>query len=200
MSDDNVFRIVLLLGMLIVVPIGIYRRVKSQATGETLDRRQEGVLILFTLRPLGLAMMAGIIAFIISPASMEWSSIPLPAWARWIGVAIGIAAGVTLTWTLRTLGENLTDTVVTRIKHTMVTTGPYRWVRHPFYTSFALAIVANTLVTANWFIFLTGLLALTLIVIRCRKEEENLVARFGEKYKSYARRTGRFIPRVSSQS
>ena len=45
---------------------------------------------------------------------------------------------VLLIWTLRSLGPNLTDTVVTRQAHTLVTRGPYRWVRHPFYGCMAL--------------------------------------------------------------
>jgi protein-S-isoprenylcysteine O-methyltransferase Ste14 len=197
MDDDQTFRILLIVGMLVFMPIGIYRRVRSQATGETLDRRQEGALILLTLRPLGIAMMASVIAFVISPESMAWSSVPLPAWMRWTGVAIGAIAGVLLTWTLSNLGENLTDTVVTRKKHTLVTTGPYTWVRHPFYTSAALAVVANSLATANWFILVTGCLVFMLLVIHCRTEEENLIARFGDEYRAYARRTGRFLPRLS---
>jgi len=199
MGDDHTFRIILVVGMLAFMPIAIYWRVRSQATGEKLDRRQEGYLILLTLRPLGIAMMVGVIAFVISPTSMAWSSVPLPAWMRWTGVAIGAITGVLLTWTLSNLGENLTDTVVTRKKHTMVTTGPYAWIRHPFYTSVALAIVANSLATANWFVFTTGGLAFTLLVIRCRTEEENLIARFGDEYRAYARRTGRFVPRFSEQ-
>lgn len=199
MGDDHTFRIILGVGILVFMPFAIYRRVRSQATGESLDRRQEGLLILIVLRPLGIAMMVGVIAFVINPASMAWSSVPLPAWLRWTGVAIGVIAGVLLTWTLSHLGENLTDTVVTRQKHTMITSGPYAWVRHPFYTSTALAIVANSLATASWFIFSTGCLALTLLVIRCTKEEENLIARFGDEYRDYARRTGRFVPRISER-
>ena len=64
MSDDDTFRIVLLAGMLIVLPIAAWHRVRS-ATGEKLDRRQEGLFILLTLRPLGLAMIAGLIAYIV---------------------------------------------------------------------------------------------------------------------------------------
>ncbi len=44
--------------------------------------------------------------------------------------------------TLRSLGKNLTDTVVTRRAHTLVTSAPYRWVRHPFYDALALAVLA----------------------------------------------------------
>jgi protein-S-isoprenylcysteine O-methyltransferase Ste14 len=114
MDQDGTFRMILLVGLVILVPIVAYHRVRSQLTGEKLDRSQEGLFILLTLRPLGFAMMAGLIAFIISPAAMAWSSVPLPIWMRWIGVALGVVAGVLLTWTLRTLGKNLTDTVVTR--------------------------------------------------------------------------------------
>ena len=48
---------------------------------------------------------------------------------------------------------NLTDTVVTRKEHTLVTSGPYRWVRHPFYSAFGLAVLANSVTAAN---FLSG--------------------------------------------
>jgi protein-S-isoprenylcysteine O-methyltransferase Ste14 len=180
----------------ILVPVATYYRVRSQLTGEKLDRTQEGLFILLTLRPLGFAMMAGLIAFIVSPASMEWSSVPLPIWMRWIGVALGVVAGVLLTWTLRTLGKNLTDTVVTRKEHTLVTTGPYRWIRHPFYSSLALAVGANSLTAANWFLFISGGLVFTLLVIRCAREEENLILRFGNRYRDYMDRTGRFLPRI----
>jgi protein-S-isoprenylcysteine O-methyltransferase Ste14 len=196
MGDDQTFRLVLVVGMLIFMPTGIYHRVRSQASREKLDRRQEGLFILFTLRPLGLAMMAGLIAFIVSPASMAWSAVPLPVWLRCTGAAIGILAGLLLTWTFRSLGANLTDTVVTRTKHTLITTGPYRWIRHPLYTAVALAAVSNGLVAANWFVFLTGSLAFALLVIRCRTEEANLVARFGDGYGAYAVETGRFLPRL----
>jgi protein-S-isoprenylcysteine O-methyltransferase Ste14 len=195
-GDDHTFRIVLAIGMIVLLPIAIYRRVRSQATGEKLDRRQEGNFILFTLRPLGFAAMIGVIIFVINPAWMAWSSVPLPAWLRWIGVAIGAIGGMLLTWTLSHLGENLTDTVVTRKRHTMITTGPYAFVQHPFYVSAALAFLANSLVTANWFIFTTGGLAFALLVIRSRTEEAKLIERFGDAYRDYARRTGRFLPRL----
>jgi len=198
MGDDQTFRIVLLVGMLVFLPIGIYHRVRSQASREKLDRRQEGLLILLTLRPLGLAMMAGLIAFIVSPASMAWSAVPLPVWLRWTGAVVGVLAGLLLAWTFRSLGANLTDTVVTRTKHTLVTSGPYRWIRHPLYTSVALATVANGLVAANWLVFVTGSLAFALLVIRCRTEEANLIARFGDEYLAYAAGTGRFLPRLRS--
>ena len=196
MNDDQTFRIVLILGTLILVPIMGYYRVKSQMTGERLDRWQEGPFILFTLRLSGVVAMLGLVAFMINPSWMEWSSVPLRAWLRWSGIGVGVLAGGLLVWTLRNLGPNLTDTVVTRRQHTLVTTGPYRWGRHPFYDAVGLAILANSLTTANWFLFLTGGSAFILMVVRTRTEEGHLLARFGDSYRAYMESTGRFVPRI----
>jgi protein-S-isoprenylcysteine O-methyltransferase Ste14 len=195
---DDTFRIVLLVGILVLVPIAAYHRLRS-LTAERLDRRQEGWFILATLRPVGVASMVGLLAYVIDPAWMAWASVPLPLWLRWTGVGLGVIAGTLLVWTFRSLGRNLTDTVVTRREHTLVTTGPYRWVRHPFYGSVALSVLANSLVAANAFLFVSGSLVLALLWIRTRKEEANLVARFGDAYRQYASRTGRFVPRIGGR-
>lgn len=194
MNDDQLFRLILLAGFVIVMPIGVYQRLRSR-TGEKLDRRQEGLFILVTLRLLGVGGLAGLIAYLINPAGMAWAAVPLPVWLRWTGVGLGLIAGWLIIWTFRNLGKNLTDTVVTRKLHTLVTTGPYRWVRHPFYTVAALATLASSLAAANWFFFVAGCLMFLLLVIRTRKEEENLIVRFGDDYRNYMQRTGRFLPR-----
>lgn len=195
MQDDAIFRLVLILGSAVVFPVALYHRLKSQASGEKLNRRAEGLFILLTLRPIGVAGMLGLLAYMINPDWMAWSALRLPVWLRWLGVGVGVIAALLLILVFRTLGTNLTDTVVTRARHTLVTTGPYRWVRHPFYVAVALAVIANTLATANWFLGLTGAAAISLLVIRTRTEEKKLEERFGAEYRSYRERTGRFVPR-----
>src|SRR5947209_4994301 len=120
MDPDQIFRVVLIGLFAMVVPIGVYHRVKSHATGEKLDRRQEGMFILATLRPVGLALWIGVFAYMIDPKWMAWSSVPLPLWLRWAGVIVCLLAGGLVSWTFRNLGGNLTDTVVTRRTHTLV--------------------------------------------------------------------------------
>ena len=99
-------------------------------------------------------------------------------------------------WTLRSLGKNLTDTVVTRADATLVTDGPYHLVRHPFYVTVALLMLAMTLLSANGWIGASGLAVMALLVVRTSKEEQMLIARFGDDYRSYMARTGRFLPRI----
>ncbi len=196
MDQDLTFRTVLIVGFLFVFPIALYYRLRSQATGERLDRRQEGLFILVTSRSAGIVLWLGVIVYMIDPAWMSWSSVPMPPWLRWTGTGVWAIAGVLLLWTLSNLGKNLTDTVVTRREHTLVTNGPYRLVRHPFYDAVFLTILAISLVAANWFFVLMGSLLFLLLLLRTRTEEERLLARFGDGYQAYMERTGRFLPKL----
>lgn len=196
MNDDPTFRVALLIIGLIAFPVGVYYRLQSQATRETLDRRQEGLFILATLRPAGIVLMLGLVVYLIKPASMTWSSLPLPTWLRWTGVGICAMADGLLIWAFRYLGRNLTDTVVTRREHTLVIDGPYRWVRHPFYGSVALFVLGTSLIAANWSLLVAGGLVIGLLIIRTRTEEEKLLSRFGDRYRAYMERTGRFVPKI----
>ena len=200
MTDENTFRMILIAEGVVLMPIGLYHRLKSQATGEKLDRRQEGLFILLTLRPVALALALGVLTYLINPARMAWAALPLPDWVRWLGLAASGTGCLLSVWTFRTLGTNITDTVVTRKVHNLVTTGPYVWVRHPFYCAGALLMLGVSLMIANWFVLLTGSLALSLLVRRTRTEEDHLIARFGNDYRNYMERTGRFFPRFISRA
>ena len=197
MADDAVFRWVMLVGFVAVVGIVAPHRVKA-GTREQLDRRKEGVFMLATLRPAGAALWLGVIAYMINPAWMAWSAMPLPTWLRWSGAGFFVLSIALLTWTLPALGTNLTDTVVTRKHHTLVTRGPYRWIRHPFYDAMALITLGSALIAANWFVLLSGAVVFALLALRSRVEEEQLAARFGDAYRDYRNRTGRFLPKLRS--
>ena len=196
MPDDQPFRIALLVGMSLLIPVMAYFRIRSQLTGERLDRRQEGWFILISLRLVAAVGAVVMIAFLVDPSLTRWSSLPLPEWLRWSGIAIGAAAGVWVIWTFSHLGKNLTDTVVTRREHTLVTSGPYHWIRHPFYIGVAGTIAAVSLATTNWFVAVTGITVLALLIARTDREEAKLVERFGDEYRRYMANTGRFWPRM----
>jgi protein-S-isoprenylcysteine O-methyltransferase Ste14 len=196
MSDEPALRAVLIGVMMVLLPFGMYHRVRSQSSGEKLDRRQEGLFVLATLRPVGAVFWIAVFAWMINPAWMAWSSLAFPIWLRWMGVVSLLCGSALLVWTFRTLGRNLTDTVVTREKHTLVMHGPYFWIRHPLYSSAALVILAVSLIASNWFFFAGGITVLAVLIMRTRTEETNLVARFGDRYQRYMDRTGRFLPRI----
>jgi protein-S-isoprenylcysteine O-methyltransferase Ste14 len=81
------------------------------------------------------------------------------------------------------------------VSEQVVVCGPYRYIRHPFYTSYNLAWVAGFAVTAWW---ATGIAAVTMAALyeRAAREEERglLTSALSEKYQEYKRRTGKYLP------
>ncbi len=65
MQDEQIFRLILVLGFVAVFPVGLYHRLKAQASKDKLDRRQEGLFILLTLRPIALVKMLGMLGWVI---------------------------------------------------------------------------------------------------------------------------------------
>jgi protein-S-isoprenylcysteine O-methyltransferase Ste14 len=194
MTDEGVFRLMVAGLFMLVLPMGLYHRIRS-FTGERLTRRDEGVFIMLALRICGFGALLGLLSYLTNPAWMEWAQVGLPPLLRWTGLPLGLIAVAWLFWMLRTLGPNLTDTVTVRAKATLVTRGPYRWVRHPMYLGVALLMLAVSLLSANALCALLGTVVVAMQLLRTRTEEAKLVERFGEDYRAYARRTGRFLPR-----
>lgn len=124
----------------------------------------------------------------------------LPTWAGAVGAAI-FAAGLWLQWRARVdLGHNLRPTAVPTAetkeeKSSLVTGGAYRHIRHPIYAGHWLAAIAQALLLHNWIAGWAGLiLILPMYRYRVRREEQNMLERFGEEYRRYMDRTGRVFP------
>jgi protein-S-isoprenylcysteine O-methyltransferase Ste14 len=197
MPSETPYRVALVIVIALTMAIGIYHRVRAASSGEKISHREEGYVFAAALRLAGLVLWISTFGYLLFPAWLRWAAVPLPSWLRWIGVIVGVLASLLMYWTLSHLGKNLTDTVVTRREATLVTSGPYRWVRHPFYVTAALLMASVTLLTASWLIAASGILVLLLLAIRTPKEELMLIARFGQPYRDYMAKTGRFIPRLN---
>ncbi len=195
MSEESTFRAVALAIFVSFSLIGMYHRIKAHQPGEKISRKEEGIPIMILLRLFGLAFWMGVILYLIHPPWMGWSTFPLPPWFRWTGAILGAVCLPLFYWVATSLGKNITDTVVTRKEATLVTHGPYHWVRHPLYSVAALFFPALPLLLANWFILLVSILALILLAIRTPIEEAKLIEKFGDEYREYMKCTGRFVPR-----
>lgn len=196
MLSEIPFRVALVIVIIPTMAVTIYYRLQAAKSDEKISRKEEGYAFAVTLRLAGLALWIATLGYLLLPDSFSWASVPLPNWVRWCGVVAGILCSLLMYWTLSRLGKNLTDTVVTRKEAALVTDGPYRWVRHPFYVTAALLMSSVTVLTANWLIGLTSLIVLVLLAVRTPKEEAILIERFGVQYRNYMTKTGRFVPRL----
>ncbi len=180
--------------LMALVTMGGYHRWRS-ATGERLDRSEEGWALLLGIRLAGLTLLGAIAAWVWEPRWFTAWRLPIPQVMAWAGVALLAGSVLWLGWMFGALGRNLTDTVVTRRAATLVRTGPYAWVRNPMYVGLLGLAIGLGLATQVWLFALGGVLVFTLLAIRTRTEERFLLARFPEDYGQYMREVNRFIPR-----
>lgn len=142
-----------------------------------------------------LAMPLSVVLYAVHPAWVARLSIPLPAALRILGGGASLLALLHLVRVHRALGRHWSASLRVREDHSLVTTGPYARVRHPMYTALISNMLCLSLLSANLIIILPRALQISLLLLRMGKEESMMLARFGEEYRAYMRRTGRLLPR-----
>jgi protein-S-isoprenylcysteine O-methyltransferase Ste14 len=196
MTLELIFRIFFVAIFLAVFSISAYNRRRARKQMPQIARLEEGKFFLLLRMLVALPLYGAMIAYAIRPATMQWAALPLPSWLRGLGVVLGAATLPLLHWLFRSLGRNISETVLTKEKQELVVSGPYRWVRHPLYSVATASLFALSLVAANWFMGAMVLLMAALLPVLTEREERHLLEKFGERYREYMIRTGRFLPRL----
>lgn len=133
----------------------------------------------------------------------------LPAWAdrenvwrldddavRWLGVALLAAGGVLRLWPVAVLGRRFSGLVAIQPGHELVTTGPYRYIRHPSYLGLLICALGWGLAFNTAVGVLLALANIPPLVARMNAEERLLSSEFGAAYEIYRAHTARLIPGV----
>jgi len=111
------------------------------------------------------------------------------------GLALMILGIAVRAWAVRTLGRQFTYRVKILEGHRLVTTGPFRVLRHPSYAGEFLTLAGIGIGLGSWLSFLLLVMpSLTAFIHRIRVEEKALLAHFGEVYRTYQERTWRLVP------
>lgn len=194
--NETIFRI--LAAILLFAGVGIssyYRRKADRDTGEKISRRVDGSVMMTVIKVAGMFLWFSPLIYLLNPRWMDWSKMGLHESLRWAGVLLGVLCVAGIYWLFSSIGTGITPTSATREQHRLVTHGPYRWVRHPLYTIGSSLFIAFGMMADNWFIAVLGILAFIAMAVRTPKEEANLIEKFGDEYREYMKRTGRFFPK-----
>lgn len=187
------FKLVLAVLLLMSAGIRLYyqRNRRGFETVVTKHERREKFLI--TMFGLGLIP----IIFYLLTSRLKSFSFCLPAQVRWLGAGLIFAGNLLFIWSHRALGRNWTPFLKIRKGHTLVTNGPYRFVRHPMYVAIFLIGIGLSLLSANLVIALSYMLPMTnMYLFRISDEEKMMAEHFGDEYRKYVQNTGRLIPKL----
>ncbi|SDO54892.1 alkylresorcinol O-methyltransferase [Nakamurella panacisegetis] len=102
---------------------------------------------------------------------------PFLPWLGWPMLAIVVAAQSLRWWCIRTLGRRWNTRIVVLPDVPLVTSGPYRWIRHPNYVAVVVEGIALPLVHTAWITAITfTALNAWLLTVRIRAENRALAA------------------------
>jgi len=110
-------------------------------------------------------------------------------------VGIQVVAAVLMLWARLTFGARSFHAGANPTAGGLVTTGPYRFVRHPIYTALLLFLWAGVASHGTILSVLTAIVATAALGVRMMAEEELVTDQYPE-YAEYAARTKRIIPFV----
>jgi protein-S-isoprenylcysteine O-methyltransferase Ste14 len=131
----------------------------------------------------------------------EWMFLPafLPRtiWMQTAGLALILIAVVLLVWSRIHIRGQYSGHVEVKTDQQLVTSGPYRFIRHPSYCGLLLMSLGVAVGYAS-LIGLAGFFVLLIpgLIFRIRVEEKLLLAQFGAEYRAYASHTSRLLPGV----
>jgi len=200
MNLETIFR--MLTGLIFFTGLGVsgyFRHRADQERGEKISRRADGTPTMIIILIGGLLLWLSPLAYLINPQWLAWSKIGLPVWLRWVGISLGFLCTLSIYWLFSSIGSGITPTSATRQEHSLITSGPYQWVRHPLYTTGAVFFISLGLTADSWFIILLGMFSFLMMAARTPREEANLVEKFGDEYRAYQARTGMFLPGISKK-
>ncbi len=159
-------------------------RVRERLQGRGGEARDRGTRVLIGVT-LGLSVV---------PAAVIASHSTGPR----IGGLVVLWAGLALrVWAVAALGRAFRTTVEVDAAQPVVTSGPYRWVRHPSYSGLLLIVLGCGLASGNWLaLAVCAVLPPPALLWRIHVEEAELTLVLGDRYRAYQARTKRLIPGV----
>jgi len=116
-------------------------------------------------------------------------------WLAGIGLFLIAVRLVVKLWAMKALGDYWSIQVEIRDEQKLVSTGPYKYVRHPSYLSTMTELTAIPLIAGAYYTLIyVWLVHFSLILIRIHYEERELRRKFGSDYDLYRRRTFALLP------
>jgi protein-S-isoprenylcysteine O-methyltransferase Ste14 len=197
MDSETFFRIIApLLLVAFIAHRGYYVKTHNKPGDATLKKREEG-LVSKLAGLLGVLGFIAIVAYTLSPDWLAFAKLSLPTLLRWAGVGLAVLGFALLQWAQVSLGKSWSDTPRMLQGQSLITDGPYRYIRHPIYTAFILILGSMLLITSNWLIGLCWA-GMTILEAssRIKFEEALMLEYFGDEYRQYMKRTGRLLPKL----
>jgi protein-S-isoprenylcysteine O-methyltransferase Ste14 len=141
-----------------------------------------------------------LLAALIVIGIMLGQRLPVLSFGRYAGAAEAVGSALCIVglafaaWARVTLGRSWGMPMTLHEKPELVTSGPYRYVRHPIYTGMSAMVIGSTLVFLPALAWCIGMLVY--MIVSSVREERDMAQRFPEAYPKYKQRSKMLVPFV----
>ena len=115
---------------------------------------------------------------------------------RIIGLIVYLTFSWIQIWATKVLGDNYSQDIVIKKDHHLITSGPFKFIRHPQYFSQFLLDTAGAVATLSFVLAPLALIQIPLLFLRASLEDKLLEKHFGENFRNYKKKSGMFFPFV----
>lgn len=186
---------ILLLSLLTILRLYYKRKYSKVVCLQALSFEPRAIVILRWI--LGIALCFVMIDMLFFDTTIPYSYIMFPLQIQLIGLIIGLCALGLLWASHHALGSEFSPTIGTNQVKNIVTSGPYRCIRHPMYAAYILFFTGLIALTGSWLFGFLGIAIIgSLIFLRLPYEEAALIKRFPESYVQYKATTGALFPKI----
>ncbi len=113
----------------------------------------------------------------------------------YIGLGLILTGMIIRFMAIRTLGASFTVDLAVKEEQKLITTGLYKYIRHPSYSGSLLSFAGFSMTLNNWLSMAVILIPVTSVIIyRINLEEKLLLSVPGMAYSEYVKKTSRLIP------
>ena len=198
MTPEIVFRLIMVFSFLILLGIRIFYQSKVLRDEKKFEVK-ENKLSLVAGSIAALTSIGFGVEYLFFPGTFSFTYLlDYPDWLRWFGVIILFAGIALFGWSHYHLGQSFYSLVASKEEQKLITSGPYRWVRHPIYTGYIGTYIAGGLVASNLVLTFVPVIFFSLMIInRIPREEALMREEFGQDYIDLEERTGRLLPKIN---
>jgi len=113
---------------------------------------------------------------------------------RLIGLPVYLIFSWIQVWSFKSLGDNYSQDIIIKKDHQLVTTGPFRYIRHPQYFAQILINIGGTAATVSYVLGILTLVEIPIYIMRALLEDKMLAKHFAEQFSAYKKKSGFMIP------
>lgn len=136
----------------------------------------------------------GLILYLLAPPWWIWTRIPLGEWVQWLGIVFAVVPLFYLVWVHRHLDTQWSIALELQEDHKLVTSGPYKRVRHPMYLGIFVYTTGLILISSDLLVLVFFAFSIWANYRRIPREEQMMIDQFGDEYREYIKQSGRLLP------